>query len=109
MLMGVTEARREEMDTPIALSDRARYDEAVQAVRALLGAGQRQHGYEAQSLRLTEREVEVLGLLVVGLTNKEIAERLVLSHRTVQAHLYSIFSKLNVTTRSAATRMADGY
>jgi DNA-binding NarL/FixJ family response regulator len=55
---------------------------------------------------LTEREIEVLRLVAEGLTNKEIAERLVLSHRTVQAHLYSIFSKLDVTTRSAATRAA---
>jgi DNA-binding NarL/FixJ family response regulator len=55
---------------------------------------------------LTAREVEVLRLLAAGLTNKDIAERLVLSHRTVQAHLYRIFSKLDVTTRSAATRYA---
>jgi DNA-binding NarL/FixJ family response regulator len=57
-------------------------------------------------LGLTEREIEVLRLVAEGLTNKDIAERLVLSHRTVQAHLYRIFSKLDVTTRSAATRTA---
>jgi predicted ATPase/DNA-binding CsgD family transcriptional regulator/Tfp pilus assembly protein PilF len=55
---------------------------------------------------LTEREIEVIGLLAQGLTNKEIGERLVLSHRTVQAHLYTIFNKLNVTTRSAAALAA---
>ena len=73
---------------------------------AVAGPAPRLQGYDAQNLGLTEREVEVLGLLAAGLTNKEIAERLVLSHRTVQAHLYRIFSKLNVTTRSAATRTA---
>jgi predicted ATPase/DNA-binding CsgD family transcriptional regulator len=57
-------------------------------------------------LELTERELDVLRLLAQGMTNKEIGERLVLSHRTVQSHLYRVFSKLDVTTRSAATRYA---
>ena len=55
---------------------------------------------------LTQREVEVLRLLAMGLTNQEIAKQLVLSKRTVHAHLRSIFAKLDVTTRSAATRVA---
>jgi DNA-binding NarL/FixJ family response regulator len=42
----------------------------------------------------------------MGLSNQEIAKQLVLSERTVHAHLRSIFSKLDVTTRSAATRVA---
>lgn len=55
---------------------------------------------------LTEREVEVLRWLARGLSNQAIADQLVLSRRTVHAHLRSIYSKLNVTTRSAATRAA---
>ncbi len=55
---------------------------------------------------LTAREVEVLRLLARGLANQQIADQLVLSKRTVDAHLSSIYSKLNVTTRSAATRLA---
>jgi len=55
---------------------------------------------------LTAREVEVLRLLSQGLTNPQIAEELVISAFTVQAHVKSIFSKLGVTTRSAATRYA---
>jgi non-specific serine/threonine protein kinase len=55
---------------------------------------------------LTAREVEVLRLLATGLPNKEIAERLVLSTFTVRAHLRSIYAKLAVETRSAATRYA---
>lgn len=55
---------------------------------------------------LTEREVEVLRWLARGLSNQEIADKLVLSRRTVHAHLRSIFGKLDVTTRSAATRVA---
>ena len=40
-------------------------------------------------------------LAAAGLTNKEIGQRLFLSHRTVGAHLYQIFPKLGITTRAA--------
>jgi DNA-binding CsgD family transcriptional regulator/tetratricopeptide (TPR) repeat protein len=55
---------------------------------------------------LTAREVEVLALVAEGLTDAEVAERLVVSIRTVHAHLRSINRKLDVRTRSAATRYA---
>ena len=55
---------------------------------------------------LTAREVEVLRLLAGGLTNQQVAGKLVLSPRTVHAHISSIYSKLAVTSRSAATRYA---
>src|SRR5205085_2492335 len=55
---------------------------------------------------LTGREVEVLRLLAMGLTNAQIAERLVISLLTVKAHVRSIYSKLDITSRSAATRYA---
>jgi predicted ATPase/DNA-binding CsgD family transcriptional regulator len=55
---------------------------------------------------LTEREVEVLRWLARGLTNEAIAEQLVISPRTVNAHLRAIYSKLDVTTRTAAARAA---
>jgi DNA-binding NarL/FixJ family response regulator len=55
---------------------------------------------------LTAREVEVLRLLAGGLTDVQIAEKLVLSPGTVHAHISSIYSKLGVTSRSAATRYA---
>ena len=53
---------------------------------------------------LTAREVEVLRLLAHGLTDAQIAETLVISPRTVNAHLRAIYSKLGVTTRTAAAR-----
>lgn len=56
---------------------------------------------------LTQREVEVLRLVAQGLTNQKIADRLVISPRTVHAHLRSIFDKLEVTTRMAAARQAE--
>lgn len=55
---------------------------------------------------LTKREIEVLHLLAEGLSNPEIATRLVLSRRTVDAHLRSIFDKLGVSTRTAAAMKA---
>ena len=52
--------------------------------------------------RLTEREAQVLGQLAAGAGNREIAERLVLSQRTVEKHLEHIYSKLGVRTRTEA-------
>lgn len=48
---------------------------------------------------LTERELEVVGLVSQGLKNKDIAGRLQIAERTVKNHLQSIFSKLQVSTR----------
>ncbi len=53
---------------------------------------------------LTVREVEVLRLVGQGLTNAEIAETLIVSPFTVNAHLRSIYQKLGVTSRRAAVR-----
>ena len=54
---------------------------------------------------LTARELEVLQLVSEGLTNAQVAERLVVSLRTVHAHLRSIYRKLDVRSRSAARDM----
>jgi non-specific serine/threonine protein kinase len=55
---------------------------------------------------LTRREVEVLRLVADGLTNPQVSQRLFLSHRTVEAHLHSIFGKLGIATRGEAIRYA---
>jgi ATP/maltotriose-dependent transcriptional regulator MalT len=55
---------------------------------------------------LTLREVEVLRLVAEGLTNPQVAQRLFLSPRTVQRHLNSVYRKLGVSSRTAATRLA---
>ena len=55
---------------------------------------------------LTARESEILGLLTEGLTNKEIAQRLALSSRTVETHVARILAKLGVNTRARAVARA---
>jgi DNA-binding CsgD family transcriptional regulator/energy-coupling factor transporter ATP-binding protein EcfA2 len=57
---------------------------------------------------LTERQLQVLGLLSQGCTNAEIADRLVISTRTVDSHVAAVLAKLGVATRrAAAARAAD--
>lgn len=55
---------------------------------------------------LTDRERGVFTLLAQGMTNKEIAEKLMITTNTVKRHIKSIFEKMNVHTRSAATAKA---
>jgi DNA-binding NarL/FixJ family response regulator len=52
--------------------------------------------------QLTEREIEVLRLAAKGMSNREIAQRLVISDRTVQTHLTNIFNKMGVGSRTEA-------
>ena len=55
---------------------------------------------------LTVRELEVLTLVSDGLSNAQIAERLVISPGTVNVHLSAIYSKLGVSSRTSAVRYA---
>lgn len=55
---------------------------------------------------LTEREAEVLGLVATGKTNREVAEDLTLSEKTIARHLSNIFTKLGVATRTEAAAFA---
>jgi DNA-binding CsgD family transcriptional regulator/tetratricopeptide (TPR) repeat protein len=59
-----------------------------------------------QSLGLSAREMEVLRLVAEGLSDAEVASRLFLSRHTINAHLRSIYAKMNVNSRQAATRFA---
>ncbi len=61
---------------------------------------------QAYPNELTAREVEVLRLVARGLSDAQVAEALVISPRTVNAHLRSIYSKLNINSRHAATLFA---
>ena len=57
-------------------------------------------------LKLTKREMSVLRMIPGGLTNAEISEQLLISEKTVKAHLSSIFRKLDVRSRSQAVKKA---
>jgi two-component system, NarL family, response regulator LiaR len=55
---------------------------------------------------LTEREIQVLRLVALGLSNKDIADKLVLSERTVRTHVSNILGKLHLANRTQAARYA---
>lgn len=89
-------------------------DQVVDAIRTVAGgesvihpsmtrkllAFHQQKQTEQEDTTLTEREKEVLLCLVEGLSNKEIADRLYISDKTVKIHVSKIFKKLNVKSRS---------
>jgi RNA polymerase sigma factor (sigma-70 family) len=89
-----------------AFIEKRAFDRA--AFRRIVEETSQTHQSQSELNTLTEREREVLDLLAQGLTNKEIAEKLVITTNTVKRHLKAIFGKLNVHTRSAATAKAGG-
>jgi NarL family two-component system response regulator LiaR len=58
---------------------------------------------------MTDREKEILALMVEGLSNNEIAERLIVSPSTVKFHVSNVLSKLGVTSRTEAVALAIKY
>jgi predicted ATPase/DNA-binding CsgD family transcriptional regulator len=129
--LGAAEALREAAGARMIPREQAEYEQEVKALRAgmqkddldrLWADGRRltmaQVIAEVGGLSLSEqaktqdpnaltaRELEVLRLVAAGLTDTRIAERLVISPRTVNKHLTTIYSKLGVNSRTAATRYA---
>jgi ATP/maltotriose-dependent transcriptional regulator MalT len=75
---------------------------AERAAMELRATGQnRWQGGRQKQEALTPQELEIAMLAATGLSNKQIASRLFLSHRTVGAHLYKVFPKLGITSRAA--------
>jgi DNA-binding CsgD family transcriptional regulator len=60
--------------------------------------------HEEAAMRLTKREIEVLGLVLEGKSSKEVATLLCCSKRTVDFHLARVYEKLNVSNRVQAMR-----
>src|SRR5215472_18847498 len=91
------------MTEPAARSD-------VRAAQAVLSAaGHRATRRPARPAGLTGREVEVLRLLARGLSNKQIAERLGISRKTVSHHVEHIYTKTGTTNRALASLFAASH
>ena len=131
-LLGAADAIWMAIEVPLPALLRERHDRVLAEARSRLGEARCAAAWDAGSrvpLRatvellpavqtsagidsaegLTVREIEVLAMVATGLTDAEVAERLVVSIRTVHAHLRSIYRKLDVHTRSAATRYAHDH
>jgi RNA polymerase sigma factor (sigma-70 family) len=87
-----------------AFLEKRAFDRA--AFRRVVEEARRSRQSHSELDTLTDREREVLDLLAQGLTNKEIAEKLVITPNTVKRHLKAVYEKLDVHTRSAATAKA---
>jgi response regulator RpfG family c-di-GMP phosphodiesterase len=72
----------------------------------LSAAGHRASAKKERVAGLSEREVEILRLLARGRTMKQIAAELIISFKTVDRHIQNIYTKINVSTRAAATLFA---
>jgi non-specific serine/threonine protein kinase len=135
-LLGAAQFAREAIGVPLPITWRANYDRALSVVRKRLDQATFASAWaegRAMSLEqameyilaepyvkisatnakpahdpnsLTPREMQVLRLVAAGLSDAHIAKELVVSARTVNAHLGSIYSKLGVNSRSAAMRYA---
>jgi predicted ATPase/DNA-binding CsgD family transcriptional regulator/TPR repeat protein len=134
-LWGAAESLREGIGDPLSPVEQAAYERAITLARSRLGehaftvawvqgrtmtpeqalAGQqsierasspKQPSPSSYPDGLTSREVEILRLVAKGLTDAQIAERLVISPRTVNTHLTSIYGKIQVSSRREATLYA---
>src|SRR5512133_912726 len=120
------EAGRVRLDLAATLSALGRSDQARREIEAAI-AEFREMGADGERVRaetmlgrlhkkeegplggLSRRELEVLGLVAEGLTNRGIADRLVLSEHTVNRHVANILRKLGVSSRAAAASLAGQY
>ena len=76
------------------------------AIQTLVSIARGKADVEHSTEAFSERESEVLSFIAQGFTNKEIAQRLMLSTRTIETHLHNIFSKLRVHSRTEAALWA---
>jgi DNA-binding NarL/FixJ family response regulator len=80
--------------------------EALGAVPDAAAVAALASGAEMRPGGLSDRELEVLALVAKGGTNRQIADQLVISEKTVASHVGHIFTKLGVSSRAAATAYA---
>lgn len=95
--------RTEHLADAIRAARRGEHTFSPEATQALIRAATRP---PQPHIDLTEREMDVLKLMTMGLNNPEIAERLMISRSTVKYHISAILAKLGVSNRSEAIAMA---
>lgn len=101
--LALTEGRMMSSAQILSAQELSTLSTSREAKQALTPPTRRSPSYPAG---LTAREVEVLRLVAQGITDVQVAEQLVISPRTVNWYLTSIYNKLGVPSRSAATRYA---
>jgi ATP/maltotriose-dependent transcriptional regulator MalT len=109
LALATTLAARDREEAALELATRAAAElEALGATRAARRAADvvRRLSGPAGRAGLTRRELEVLGLVAGGHSNREIADQLVLSEHTVHRHVANVFTKLGVSSRAAAVAKA---
>ncbi|MDQ3653911.1 MAG: LuxR C-terminal-related transcriptional regulator [Chloroflexota bacterium] len=132
LLMGAAAALRNNVDAPVTPNERDTYDQVTREARSSIGdalLAEKIATGQAMSLEaviaqataisplahqrssatktgLTKRELEVLQLLTAGQTDREIADALCISHRTVNAHVTQILAKLGAKSRAEAAANA---
>ena len=98
-----------ESDNHILQEDEPAWAVFLAEVRAFLGGDERAPVVDVHLDELSARECEVLDLVAAGLSNEQIAERLVLSSRTVERHLSNVYVKLRLSGKSARAAAAARY
>ncbi|QNP75460.1 AAA family ATPase [Streptomyces roseirectus] len=101
--MRATTEAREQLTRALEIFQRLGSKPWAARAAAELRAGGRSTPADARpgGRTLTAQEMQIATLAATGLTNKQIAERLLLSHRTIGTHLYQIYPKLGITSRAA--------
>jgi DNA-binding NarL/FixJ family response regulator len=100
----IKDVDEEDLISAIRLASQGSGVVAPKAMQALVGRAQKEE--DTYTAVLTDRELETLGLVARGLTNPQIADRLLVSVSTVNFHVHNILDKLGTKTRTEAVVVA---
>jgi len=103
---GNYESARQQLDLAKTISQNLGATLVLECISRMTGMPAFKRSGSMYPSGLTAREVDVIRLVAEGLSDAEVAERLFIARRTVTSHLTSIYTKLGVSSRAAATRFA---